>query len=46
MLERTILVVVAVFLGGLLLEVSIRREVLPFVIFWRSWMLSVRGGFG
>ncbi len=42
MLERTILVVVAVFLGGLLLEVSIRREVLPFVIFWRSWMLSVR----
>ena len=42
MLERTILFAGAAFLAALVLEVSIRRQVLPFVIFWRGWKLSVR----
>lgn len=42
MLEKTLLLVGAVVLGALILEFSIRRQVLPFVIFWRGWTLSVR----
>ena len=41
MLERTILFAGAAFLAALILEVSIRRQVLPVVIFWRGWTLSI-----
>lgn len=42
MLERSIILFGTLFLGAVILEFSIRRRILPSVIFWRGWTLSVR----
>jgi hypothetical protein len=42
MLERSILLFGALFVGAVILEFSIRRRIQPSVIFWRGWTLSVR----
>ncbi|HEY5279289.1 MAG TPA: hypothetical protein VIJ67_06010 [Pseudolabrys sp.] len=40
MFETTVLLATTVVLGAFLVEFAIRREVAPFVVFWRGWTVT------